>query len=138
MLKKIHSISFLPVGDILQFNRTHDSVRILANKEFEKLKCQSGKTTLSCSPKSGDPGTLYGITVSSKLLHRPMSLMGAVQSGCIIRIDTADGLSYIYGCSDFPLRGSVVRNIASTAKDFSGFTLSLTGSQLHDALELID
>lgn len=138
MLKKILSIAFIPISSVVDFSVFGESVQLRTSKEFYRLTSQPGKTTANVTSKISDAGCLYTIAISSKLLYRPLGLMQAVNNGCLILIRTADGAAYIYGCADFPLRGTVVRNVSPTAKDFSGFTLSLSGSQLHDALLLTD
>lgn len=136
MLRKITALSYLPVSAISSFDVDKDSVRITKTSEFRPLHIIRKNTAPNVTPKSGDAGDLYTISLSTKILHRSDDLMVAVKRGCILKVDTYDGHSYIYGTKNFPLFGTVVRNLASTAKDFTGFTLSLSGSQLHDGLLL--
>lgn len=136
MLRKITALSCLPVSSISSFVVDKDSVRITKISEFIPLHIIRKNTAPNVTPKIGDAGALYTISLSTKILHRSEALMVAVKKGCILKVDTYDGNSYIYGTKSFPLFGTVVRNLASTAKDFTGYTLSLSGSQLHDGLLL--
>lgn len=136
MLRKITALSYLPVSAISQFVVDKDSVWITQSSDFLPLRIIRKNTAPNVTPKSSDAGDLYAISLSTKILHRSEALMVAVKKGCVLKVDTYDGNSYIYGTKSFPLFGTVVRNLASTAKDFTGFTLSLSGSQLHDCLLL--
>lgn len=136
MLRKIVSISYLPREKVRSFEVDDDTVRIVSDMPFISLQSIKDKTSVSCSPKESDAGILYNIAVSARLLYRASDLISSTRKGCIVKVVTADGKSHVLGSYDFPLRGSVIRNLASTAKDFAGFSLSLAGNQLHDSLLL--
>ena len=133
MLQKITSISYLPVSDISDFRVKDDTVEISKTGEFIKLSSVPGKTSPTISPKGSDAGTLYSVSISSKLLSSDANFKKAVISGCILRVRTADNKFWILGSHDFPLRGCINKNIAATAKAFSGynFSLSCNQGQLH-------
>ena len=135
-MKKIQSIYYIPVSEIKRFDADLESVKIETYSDFRKIEVTRDKSAPVSNPKIDDAGTIYAISITQKLLHCSLTLLEACRLGCVIRAITADGQSYIYGCVDFPLFGTIRRNVAGTAKDFAGYTLSLSGSQRHDELLL--
>lgn len=138
MLRKIISISVIPLSAVTQFYVIGTGVRLSTTIPINPVSVITKSVSLNVAIKSGDGGDLYTISLSAKVLHRTDAVLSAVRSGCLIQVETADGASYIYGTDQFPLRGSIVRKLAAMAKDFSGYTLSLSGSQLHDGLQLLE
>lgn len=97
-------------------------------------------TAPTINPDTQEAGSIYKLSLVIRLKRYGLnstllSLLHSIDTrGCILKCRDANGNIRIYGTKDYPLFGIVTEKQGTSATDYSGYELNLSGISLHPQL----
>lgn len=138
----IINVQFLFIDEIALFSVVNQTaiIKFQNGHNWRSLPIIPLNTTPTINQEASDKGTIYKHSLIIRLKRLGVSttqlhpLLSMDVRGCIIKCQDANGNERIYGTKDHPLFGTMTEKQGTSAADYSGYELSLSGTSLYPQL----
>lgn len=138
----IINVQFLFIDEIALFSVVNHTaiIKLQDGHDWRSLPIISMNTAPTITVETNNAGTTFKHSLAIRFKRSELAtdrlcqLRSLDTRGCIILCQDANGNKRIYGTKDHPLFGTMTEKQGTSAADYSGYELSLSGASLYPQL----
>ena len=115
-------------------------IKVQDGHNWRSLPIISMNTAPTITVETNNAGTTFKHSLATRFKRSELAtdqlyqLRSLNTRGCIIKCQDANGNERIYGTKDYPLFGTITEKQGTSAADYSGYELNLSGTSLYPQL----